>query len=325
MVYIFHFILLFLTIKSRNYEPIKDVKETIISNIKNMKLSLNINGPNDYIYNFESFFIAFNYETSLDYQYMRRIYIYEATMTIFFNLSIFEKNNNVLDLYPLKEVSFLCDKILTVNIIFDKIIYSGDRYYGFDAEYYYSTSSDYFKINYDNIKESNWFNYLLFNEINILYDNKTFFDYSKKIIFDYVLDRMNKNLINYPQCDQLFYFNALVEYFLNREFRMTPYFDDYYFYKEKVTKFEYNDIIRVNQSIILKGINVEFKLAYDNFDEKFEDEDDNECLELTYIKIDQNFNITYGNINLYRGIEQTYYFSIFKEIINASKDNVNII
>ena len=106
---------------------------------------------------------------------------------------------------------------------------------------------------------------------------------------------------------------------------MTPYFDDYYFYKEKVTKFEYNDIIRVNQSIILKGINVEFKLAYDTFDEKFEDEDDNECLELTYIKIDQNFNITYGNINLYRGIEQTYYFSIFKEIINASKDNVNII
>ena len=112
---------------------------------------------------------------------------------------------------------------------------------------------------------------------------------------------MRKNLIYYPESDSLYNFRMIYEYFLNKEFGIFVYCEYSFYYRGKITDFSYEEIIKVNTTVILKNVNLilMYKESSD-FDKYDKDEFEKpKTLELDKIQLEPNFDIIYPNLNEY--------------------------
>ena len=100
MLYIFSFIILIINIKSRIYEDIFQVKNSIISNITKISFSIIINGTNDFEYKFESKNIYFKSFINDLYDNYTTVF-HKPKIEILFNFSVYEKNKNIFDIEDL--------------------------------------------------------------------------------------------------------------------------------------------------------------------------------------------------------------------------------
>ena len=177
-------------------------------------------------------------------------------------------------------------------------------------------------IYYNKIKEIDLFQYLIYKETNILYNNKTIYEYSKEFILNNILNEMKKNLIYYPESDSLYNFRMIYEYFLNKEFGIFVYCEHSFYYRGKITFFSYEEIIKVNTTVILKNLDIILMYKessdYDKYDkDEFEKP---KLLELDKIQLEPNFEIIYPNLNEYE-----YSYCLLEELKYIVKKTIYLL
>ena len=321
MLYIFSFIILIINIKSRIYEDIFQVKNSIISNITKISFSIIINGTNDFEYKFESKNIYFKSFINDLYDNYTTVF-HKPKIEILFNFSVYEKNKNIFDIEDFDIQSDIINNTIVSAIInFDKIkYYQSYKDFSFDLKYDIKDLKNNIIIQFGNLEQVEYFKYLLYNEENIIYNNKTLYEYSKEIILDNLLQKMNNNLLYYPECDALYYFKKLYDYFYLKDF--ASYIDCHYsfYFSGKVESFNYDKLIRNNGSIIFT--NVECNISFIEsiyYDEKYENElfDGWGIFELKYFLINENLKPEYRELK--NEFEQICLLNLFKDIFNKSQ------
>jgi hypothetical protein len=284
-------IILLLNIKSRVYENIYEVQNNIISNILKISFSMVINGTNNYIYQFKSKNIFFNYKKN-DTYYNNTIYLYNPSTTILFDLSIYERNANIFNLdFNISDKIIINNEII-VKINFDLIKYfESYKDFSFDMLYKLKKIENAFEIYFGGLREIEMFNYLIYNEKSILYDNKTFYEYFKTNVLNNIINEMNKNLIFYPECDALYYFNKLYEYLYKKEFQIYVSCLRNYYYRGSIDNFIYESLTRENGTIkfIKVKYDVSYMESYFTYEEDITGSRGKGILELDYYGIDNDF------------------------------------
>ena len=325
MLILFEFFILILNIESRIIDLHK-IKNGIVSNITKINFDLEISGTNEYIYKFEIKNIFYNHKRVIVSNKYQSFTLQNPNITILFNLLIYENNSNSLELYSYPKEAIISDKNILVNINFEYIKYFKQyNDFSFNMTYQLNNFNDNISIYYDNLKETDLFNYLIYNQKSILYDNETLYKYSKKIIFKKLIDEMYRNLIYYPECDQLIYFKSLYDYFFQHEFKDGNHFCMSYFNNDlvsspKITGFLYDEIVKEKENLIFKNLKIDIVYIisfYDYYKFQYENEEKG-TLYLDYFKIEENLNISFGASNKGFGYEQLCYFDLFQIIINKT-------
>ena len=255
MLFLFAFFVLILNTKPRTTE-LYQVKTGIVSNITKINFGLEILGTNEYLYKLQIRNIFYNHKKVIFSDKNKSFTLKNAKITIAFNFSVYENNQNLLELYSYPKEAIISDESVLVNINFENIKYF-QQYndFTFNMAYELNNSNDDISIFYDNLKEIDLFNYLIYKEKSVLYGNETLYEYSKKIIFKRLIEEMHRNLLYYPECDQLVYFKSLYEYFFQHEFKDGNYFcsneyNDDLVSSPKITNFFYEEIIKDNENLI---------------------------------------------------------------------------
>ena len=325
MIFIFSFIILIINIKSRIYENIFELKDSIISNVTKINFSVIIKGTNDFEYKFETKNIIFKLYKN-DLYANNTIILHKPIITILFNFSIYEKNKNIFDIedFDIKS-DIINNTIISANINFDSITYyQSYKDFSFDMKYKIKDLKNNIKIQFDNLEQAEFFKYLIFNEENILYNNKTLYEYLKEIILDNLLQKMYNNLLFYPECDALYYFKKLYEYFYLQDFG--TYIDCLFsfYYSGKVESFYYDKLTRNNGSI--NFTNVKSNISYAESTYNDEKNDDNTyynwgIFELKYFQINEDLEPEYGPLEDEYG--QLCFLNLFKDIFNKSQSAIS--
>ena len=326
MLFIFSFFCLIVNIKSKT-EDLYKIQKGIISNLTKIYFDLKINGTNEYIYKLESKNIFYKTKRTIFSNRNHSFTHLNPKITILFSFSMYQESSNVLELYSYPNEEVITDRIIVVNINFEYLKYFQQyKDFTFNMTYQINNFSNDINIFYDNLEEIDLFNNLIYNEKNILYDNETLYDYSKKIIFKRLIEEMYKNLIYYPECEQLYYFKSLYNYFFMQEFKDGNYFCMYYYGNDlvsspKITNFSYNEIIKINETLILKDIKIDLNFTatiQDYYKDEYLDTIEKGTLYLDYFKIDENLDVTFGK-NIEKEIyDEKCYFELFKIIINKT-------
>jgi len=319
MLFLFSFIIIILNIKSKRiYENIFDIQNGIISNISKISFSKIIYGTNNYNYKFEIKNIIFKYDKNYTYIHNKTFLLHNPKMTIILNLSIYENNTNLFDM---DSKDIIISDIVIVNINFESITYFQEyEDFSFNFSYNLNDIKNDIIIYYNKIKEIDLFQYLIYKETNILYNNKTIYEYSKEFILNNILNEMRKNLIYYPESDSLHNFRMIYEYFLNKEFGIFVHCEHSFYYRGKITFFSYEEIIKVNTTVILKNLDIILMYKessdYDKYDkDEFEKP---KLLELDKIQLEPNFEIIYPNLNEYE-----YSYCLLEELKYIVKKTID--
>ena len=324
MLFIFSIIIIFLSINSKTiHEDIYDIQNGIISNLSKISFSEIIKGTNNYVYKIESEKIYFKYFAVYLNNYNNTIKFNKPKMLVFLKLSIYE--GNTTDIFEIKP-NYIKEEIITdkalVNINFESITYFQQyKDFSFNMSSIVKDIQNNITLYYHKLKNINLFNYLVYNETSKLYNNKTLYEYSKEIILKSVLKQMNNNLIYYPECDELYIFKSIYNYFLNNDFGCYIPCERYYYNTGTVLNFVYEEITRQNNSITLKNIKICLLYTESIY------ESDIEYLtqknfELNEITIKDNYEFIYPPLTEY---DQNYcLLKTFEEIINKSKKALNI-
>lgn len=317
----FSFIIIIFIVNSRINEDIYTIQNSIISNITKINYSITINGTNHYIYTFKTKNIFFTYDKNDIYESNNTIFLFNPKITILFFLSINETNDNIFDIDYYSKHDIITDKLITAKINFESIKYfQANKDFSFEMLYQLKELEN--TIHFSKLKEVTLFNYLIYNEKSALYDNKTFYDYSKSIILNTTLERMKKNIIYYPECDSLHYFNLLYEYFLNQDFDIYASTEDGYIFSGTVEYFIYEEIKRSNGAINLT--NVEIGLYYMETRDKYYDDDKGtfdgfEIFKMNFFMIDQELKPVFPYFDIIKDFDVYCYFDAFNQIINKTR------
>jgi len=319
MLFLFSFIIIILNIKSKRiYENIFDIQNGIISNISKISFSKIIYGTNDYNYKFESKNIIFKYDKNYTYNHNKTFLLHNPKMTIVFNLSIYENNTNLFDM---DSKDIIVSDIVIVNINFESITYFQEyEDFSFNLSYNLNDIKNNIIIYYNKIKEIDLFKYLIYNDINELYNNKTLYEYSKVIILNNILNEMKKNLFYYPECDSLYNFKLLYDYFLNKGFDMYVICEISNYYSGTIAKFNYKEITKENTTIILKNIDIKiiYTESFDYIDVEYEY---TKTFVLNWIKLEKNLEIKFPYLSIMDN--RNCLLEILKTIIKKASEALN--
>ena len=173
----------------------------------------------------------------------------------------------------------------------------------------------------------NLFKYLLYEDKNDIYNN-TLNDYIKLNIIQNFDKEIEKMLVYYPECDSLFYFNSIIDYFKQKieinEVIKTEGFLNYVVNICKITSFDYKEIIKENRTIIYKDINTTMILeTYYEDPSSYKVTNNTEEIKtiyIDYISIDENFKINYGKIN--NAYYNEEYYEVLKLVVKKSEETL---
>ena len=130
---------------------------------------------------------------------------------------------------------------------------------------------------------------------------------------------MRKILLTYPECDQLYHFNSLVQYFTNNQFEIDFNIGLYTYYRANINYMEHGEINKIGDILQLENIITRITLLYYNdYGIGVEDYDDSleiRVISFEYINIHKNLTIEFGELT--KG--EIYVFDILKQIINKIK------
>lgn len=318
MVFLY-FLSFFCYINSRIYERIYNVQKKVIQNIHQLSLEFHIQGTNDYIYHFKSQDIFFNFDAIFMNEYKKEFWAYDQYIKILFNLKIYEYHPRIFD-YSSKDIIYSEDMLADIKFKFFKFYEEYDDFsFGFQSNI--SNIDNNIIIHFENIDKLNNFKYILFEEKNVLYNNKTLSHFIKLNIAKNINDEIRKSLVYYPECDSLYYFQSIINYFTNELFYLDyPINSLFTINKCKISSFNYDKIIKDDRNIILTKINASMYLEFfvDNYEKTSTEfyEEENLFLIVDNITIDQNKNIIYGK----QKNNKEYSLDALKLIINKTEE-----
>lgn len=318
MVILFFLILLWI-INSRIYNSIYLIQKNIIQNIHKLSINFIINGTNDYSYNFKSEDILFYFDKIFTDENQKEIIIYDQHIKILFDLNIYEYSSRFFD-NSSKDI--LYSEKLQIDITFNALkFYKEYEDFSFGFQYQIDNLEDDISINFEYMNKLNIFKYIIFEEKNEMYNNNTLLDFIKMNILVNFENEVNKLLVYYPECDSLYYFHSIVDYFKKEVFFLDIRINSIVTINRcKISKFNYQEIIKVNRTIFLKNINATMYLEmyiekYDGEREVFISEE-NLSLLIDYISIDDKKKIIYGKDQNYKD----YAMDALKLVVNKTEE-----
>lgn len=317
MFILYILLLILISIYTRDYESIYKIKDTLSDKIHDIIIKFDIFGTNNYLYKFESKSLFYKFKYYIISDKSKDIMLRNQDIEIIFNLSIYDSGDKI---FHYLNDDILYSELIKVNIKFETL-----RFYQYKSDFSFNTSYSIGNIDKDmniyfaNLEELHIFNYLLFDVKDEAYSNKTLYDYMKIKIIDNFMNGLRNLLITYPQCDSLFYFSSLIQYFTNNPFSIEYSCNDFVYYKETINFFRYESITKKDNLIIYENVAISFSLVYYNeyggSDDDYTDRYEKQVIKIKYISIDQDKNIEYG----YLFIGNYYIFDIFKLIIKSIK------
>ena len=278
---ILSFLILLWIINSRIYDNIYLIQKNIIKNIHKLSLNFAINGTNDYSYHFKSENILFYFDKIFMDENDKEIIIYDQHIKILFDLNIYEYSSRFFDI---SSKDILYSEKVQVDMNFTSLIFYKE----------YDDFSFGFQYKIDNIED----------DISIHFENE-----------------VNKLLVYYPECDSLYYFHSIVDYFKKEVFFLNIRINSIVTINRcKISKFNYQEIIKDNRTIIFKNINVTIYLEmyienYDGGSEEFFS-DENLSFLIDFISIDDKNKIIYGNAQNYKD----YALDALKLVFNKTEE-----
>jgi hypothetical protein len=317
MITICTLLIIFLSIQSRNYETIYQIRTKLFPKFHDISIKFEIQGKNDYSYKFESQNILYTFTQYYVSDFEKNIIMRNQKMELIFNFSIYEVNDKIFNYFSNDIVH---TELIKVGILFQQLrFYQAKSDFSFDIKYKIQNIDDDMVIIFDNMNEANPFKYLLFEDKDELYENKTLYDLMKIKIVDHLIEGMSKILLTYPECDQLYHFNSLVQYFTNNQFEIDFNIGLYTYYRANINYMEHGEIKKIGDILQLENIITRITLLYYN-DYGIGVEDYNDSLEIRvisfeYINIHKNLTIEFGELT--KG--EIYVFDILKQIINKIK------
>lgn len=317
MITICTLLIIFLSIQSRNYETIYQIRTKLFPKFHDISIKFEIQGKNDYSYKFESQNILYTFTQYYVSDFEKNIIMRNQKMELIFNFSIYEVNDKIFNYFS---DDIVHTELIKVGILFQQLrFYQAKSDFSFDIKYKIQNIDDDMVIFFDNMNEANPFKYLLFEDKGELYENKTLYDLMKIKIVDHLIEGMSKILLTYPECDQLYHFNSLVQYFTNNQFEIDFNIGLYTYYRANINYMEHGEINKIGDILQLENIITRITLLYYN-DYGIGVEDYNDSLEIRvisfeYINIHKNLTIEFGELT--KG--EIYVFDILKQIINKIK------
>ena len=326
MIKLFFLITILTSIQSRNYPPIDTIQGILLRSIENdLVLNFTINGTNDFSYNFISESIYYKFGRSNSDDNSKKIQIIDSYIRVIFNLNIYEYSNRICDLSS-NDLKY-SDKIL-VDIKVNELKFRKKLDdFSFEFLYDFHDLHNDISIYYEHMDKINLFKYLLYEDKNDIYNN-TLDDYIKLNIIQNFDKEIEKMLVYYPECDSLFYFNSIIDYFKQKieinEVIKTEGFLNYVVNICKITSFDYKEIIKENRTIIYKDINTTMILeTYYEDPSNYKVTNNTEEIKtiyIDYISIDENFKINYGKIN--NAYYNEEYYEVLKLVVKKSEETL---
>ena len=310
-------LIIILSIQSRNYETIYKIKGKLLPKFHDISIKFEIQGKNDYSYKFESQNILYAFTQYFISDIQKNIIMKNQKMELIFNFSIYEANDNMFNYFSDEIVH---TELIKVGILFQQLrFYQAKADFSFDVIYRIQNIDDDMVIYFDNMKETNQFKYLLFEDKDELYENKTLYGLMKTKIVDHLIEGMRKILLTYPECDQLYHFNSLVQYFTNNQFEIDFNINLYTYYRANINFMDYGEINKIGDILQLENISTKITLIYYNDygigEEDYDDRLEIHIISFEYIKVHKNLTIEFGDLT--KG--EIYVFDILKQIINNIK------
>ena len=325
MIFLYIVLILFLSIKSRNYATMEEIYKNISNNLHTLPINFVINGTNDYSYHFNSIDILYYLNVIYISDPKKEITFYSQKMKIILNLNIYEYNSGLLD-FSTDDIKH-SEKVI-VDILFKSLkFYQQYDDFSFSFKYEIDNFDNDIKIHHENIDELNSFKYLFFEEKSDIYENKTLNDIIKINVINSFKQEVYKSLVYFPECNALDYFKSIIQYFKNQLFQIDFRINGIGYYittinKYKILKFDYKEIIKDNRTIILKNINVTsyLQITDENLDdyEKERSWDETISFVIDYISINQYLNIYYGTTS----IVYDYALDALKVVVNLTIDSI---
>ena len=325
MIKLFFLITIFISVQNRDYDPINKIQGILLQSIKNdLYLNFTINGTNDLSYNFISENIYYKFGRTFVDDKLKKILIFNSYIRILFNLNVYEYSNRICD-FSSKNIKY--SENIQVDIKFSKLIFI-KKYADFSFEFIYEVN-DFFNdisIYYENMDKINLFKYLLFEDKNDTYNN-TLDDSIKMNIIQNFDKEIEKMLVYYPECDSLYFFNLIIEYFKNELIELNERiyqvgYKDFIINTCKITSFDFKEIIKENRTIIYKDINTTMTIAtYLEDPDDYEEESidiSTRTVYIEYISIDENFKVNYGKINN----DNDVYLEALKLVVKKSEETL---
>ena len=316
---ILSFLILIWIINSRIYDSIYFIQKNIIKNIHKLSFTFAINGTKDYSYHFKSEDILFYFDKIVMDEIPKEIKIYDQHIKILFDLNIYEYSSRFFDVSSKEE---LYSEKLMVDINFDALKFNKEyEDFSFGFQYKIKNIEKDISINFETIDKLNIFKYLIFEEKNEIYNNTTLLDFIKWNILINFDNEMNKLLVYYPECDSIYYFNSIIDYFKKEVFFLDIRINSIITINRcKISKLNYEEIIKDNRTIYFKNINATMYLElyienYDGGSEEFFSEE-NLSLFIDYISIDDKKKIIYGQAQNYKD----YALDALKLVINKTEE-----
>ena len=316
---ILSFLILFWIINSRIYNSIYLIQKNIIQNIHKLSINFIINGTNDYSYNFKSEDILFYFDKIFTDENQKEIIIYDQHIKILFDLNIYEYSSKFFDISS-KDILYSVKVQVDMNFT-SLIFYKEYDDFSFGFQYKIDNIEDDISIHFENINRLNIFKYFIFEEKNEMYNNNTLLEFIKFNFLVNFENEVNKLLVYYPECDSLYYFHSIVDYFKKEVFFLNIRINSIITINRcKISKFNYQEIIKDNRTIIFKNINVTIYLEmyienYDGGSEEFFS-DENLSFLIDFISIDDKKKIIYGNAQNYKD----YALDALKLVFNKTEE-----
>ena len=282
-----------------------------------MPIKFEIFGKNDYSYKLESQNIIYAFTKYFISDTKKVIDLRNQKMELIFNLSVYESNEKIFDYFP---NDIIYSEFIRVGIKFQQLkFFQAKEDFSFDIMYRVDNIDNDIVIYFDNMEEVNPFKYLLFEDKNELYENKTLYHLMKSEILENLIEGMRKILIIYPECDALYHFNDLRQYFTNNKFEIRYYINPYYCYRGKINYFNYEEINKIGDILQIKNIKTQIQLiCYNDYGIGLDDYSDeiNICIiTFEYLNIYKNLTIEFGKLT--KGYLDD--FNILKQMINSIK------
>lgn len=317
MIISWTFLILLLSIKSRNYESIYTIRTKLFPKFHDMHILFEIFDKNDHLYKFESQDILYNFKSYFVSDIQKDIMLRNQKMEIIFNISVYEHENKIIDK---KNCDIIYTELIRFGITFHQLrFFQFKSDFSFDIKYRIENFDKDIIIFFENMNELNIFKYFLFNEKDELYNNKTLYDFMKKKILDNIIEGFRKVLLTYPECNSFYHFKALLQYFTNHEFEIYYISSLYTYYKASVDFFNYEDIIKIDDVLFLQNITTKIILIYyDDYGigyEEYDDKYDIQIISFKNISICNNLTIGYGELT--KG--EMFVYKIFQQIIKSIK------
>ena len=316
---ILSFLILLWIINSRIYDGIYLIHKNIIKNMHKLSLNFVINGTNDYSYHFKSEDILFYFDEIIMDEIKKEIIIFNQHIKILFDLNIYEYSSRFFDS---SSKDILYSEKLQVDITFSALkFYKEYEDFSFGFQYDIDNIEDDISINFEDIHKLSIFKYIIFEEKNEMYNNSTLIEFIKWNLLINYENELHKLLVYYPECDSLYYFHSIIDYFKKEVFFLNIRINSIVTINRcKISKFNYQEIIKDNRTIIFKNINVTIYLEmyienYDGGSEEFFS-DENLSFLIDFISIDDKKKIIYGNAQNYKD----YALDALKLVFNKTEE-----